>query len=155
MYQERYTCTTFFLLPKIVGCGGNLYLTSSCIRSDSSKFLANIEWFKDSADIPFTDMIRSPTQSTSLLWAQLPVMYKCIYIWIIDVIVIHMPKFSLKNIAKIIRVKPRFWNTSWSAANPFQNCQKDWKMAWVILFYAKIFWTVRFLKEFWQKHIKL
>ena len=56
----------------------------------------------------------------------------------------------------ISTVKPRFWNTSWSAANVFQNRglfqnrgphfgKKIGKVPWAtifILFYATIFWTV-------------
>ena len=71
-FLNEHTWMTFFLRPNIVESGGNLYLTSSWILSESSKVLASISWLRDSAASPLTEIIRSPTHKTSLLWAQLP-----------------------------------------------------------------------------------
>ena len=57
--------------------------------------------------------------------------------------------FVNESLSQCYTVKPRFWNTSWSAANVFQNRgphfgKKIGKVPWAtifILFYATIFWT--------------
>ena len=73
---------------------------------------------------------------------------------------------TFKNIGILYTVKPRFWNTSWSAANVFQNRglfqyrgphfgRNLWKMSWVTIlycFYAIIFLDFQIFKRILTKN---